>query len=137
MSDREQNIWRDRKKRGSSCAGVVPDDAARLQRVLDYVCENLDSGLSVQRLADITGMSASCFARWFRRHVGIPPHAYVTRTRVEKAIALIREGRLSLAEIALEVGFSSQACLNVSVRRHLGVTPGSLRAADSRKAKDE
>lgn len=81
-------------------------------------------------------MSASCFARWFRRRLGITPDAYVVKTRVERAMDLIRDTNLSLAEVALAVGFSSHACLNVAFRRHLGATPGSLRDSDSRKAKD-
>lgn len=136
VNDREQNIWRDRKKRGSSSARVVPDEAAQLQRVFDYVRENLDRDLRVQRLAEITGLSASCFARWFRRHAGIPPHAYVTRTRIERAKELIRNGKLSLAQIALAVGFSSQACLNVTFRQYTGMTPAQF-CQRSRKTKDE
>jgi len=119
-----KELGRELKNRVSFSPGAGPDDAAGLQRVLDYVREHLDSDLSVPQLAEITGLSASCFARWFRRHVGITPHAYVTRTRVERAIDLIRGGELSLAEIALEVGFSSQPCLNVAFRRHAGMTPG-------------
>jgi AraC family transcriptional regulator len=130
-----KKIEREFKKRESSSTGVVPDEAARLEPVFAYVRENLDADLSVRRLAELTGLSASCFSRWFRRHVGITPHAYVIRTRVERAMDLIRDGNSSLAEIALKVGFSSQACLTVAFRRHAGVTPGQFRVR-SRKAKD-
>ncbi len=115
---------------------LPPDEEARLRRVLGFVHEHLDSDLSVRRLAELTGWSPSCFARLFDRWLGITPHDYVVKSRVERAMDLIRDTDLSLTMIALEVGFSSQACLNVAFRRHAGVTPGSLRAARSRKAKD-
>jgi AraC family transcriptional regulator len=127
----------DSNREGHPRVAPDPDEVARLQRVLGYVRENLDSDLSVQTLAALIGMSASCFARAFRRRLGVTPHAYIVKSRVDRAADMIRGTNLSLAEIALAVGFSSQACLNIAFRRHLGVTPGSLRAADSRKAKDE
>ena len=87
-------------------------------------------------LARIAGQSASCFARWFRAQTSASPHAWVLRARIERAMQLLRETDRPLAEIALAVGFSSQACLSVAFKRGAGVTPRSYRAHNSRKAKD-
>ena len=111
-------------------------DAAKLGRVLAHIDEHLESELSVETLAELAGISASCFARAFRQALAVTPHAYVLKARVERAKRLIRETDLALVEVALAVGFSSQACLNVAFRRHAGTTPGRFRAQDSRKAKD-
>lgn len=127
---------RDRSRRPRPAA--VPDslDEAKLRRVLAHIDENLDGELSVETLAELVGLSASCFARSFRRALDVTPHAYVLEARIERAKALIRETDLPLVEVAFAVGFSSQACLNVAFRRRVGVTPGRFRALDSRKAKD-
>jgi AraC family transcriptional regulator len=119
-------------------AGVapVPIDPVKLRRVVAHIHSNLDQELDVASLAKLAGASASCFARAFRQHVGVAPHAYVLDLRVERAKELLAATELSLAAIALEVGFTSQSCLNVAFRRRAGTTPGRFRTNFSRKAKD-
>ncbi len=111
-------------------------DNNTLNRVLRYIDDHLDGQLEVAALADLAGMSASCFARLFQQKVQLAPHAFVLRARVERARRLLLETAIPIAEIAMEVGFSSQACLNVAYKMHYGETPGSLRLKDSRKPKD-
>jgi len=111
-------------------------DDITLSRVLNYIEENLDGPLEVSAMADLSGMSPSCFARLFQQRIQLAPHAYVVKKRVERARQLLLDTDIPIAEIALEVGFSSQACLNVAYKLHFGETPGSLRQKDSRKPKD-
>lgn len=113
-----------------------PGDAALLRRVQVHVANNLTGDLRVATLARVAGMSASCFHRWFRGLLGVTPHAYVLDARLARAKELLRETDLPLVEVALAVGFTSQACLNVAFRRRAGVTPGRYREEISRKAKD-
>jgi AraC family transcriptional regulator len=113
----------------------VPIDAAKLRRVLAHIQANLDEDLEVATLAKMVGASASCFARAFRRQVGTAPHAYVLDARVERAKELLRATDLSLAEVALEVGFTSQSCLNVAFRRRAKTTPGRFRRSSAEKRK--
>lgn len=111
-------------------------DENTLNRVLRYIDDHMDGQLEVALLADLAGMSTSCFARLFQQKVQLAPHAFVLRARVERARLLLRETTIPIAEIAFEVGFSSQACLNVAYKMHFGATPGSLRTKHSRKPKD-
>lgn len=113
-----------------------PASQGSLRRVLRHVDQNLGGDLSVAALARVAGQSASCFARWFRAQTSVSPHAYVLRARLERAMRLLRETDRPLAEVALAVGFSSQACLSVAFKRGAGVTPRHYRALNSRKAKD-
>jgi AraC family transcriptional regulator len=53
----------------------------------------------------------------FAQSVGMTPHRYVVHLRLQRAIELVREGRLSLAEIAASTGFSDQSHLSRWVRR--------------------
>jgi len=123
--------------RGPCAAAVtVPLEPAKLRRVIAHIRSNLDQELDVESLAKLAGASASCFARAFLQQVGVTPHAYVLDQRVERAKALLEGTDLSLAEVALAVGFTSQSCLNVAFRGRAGTTPGRFRAKFSRKAKD-
>lgn len=97
---------------------------------------NLNGDLRVATLARVAGMSASCFHRWFRTHHGVSPHVYVVEARISRARDLLRETDLSLVDVALAVGFTSQSCLNVAFRQHAKTTPGRYRAENSRKTKD-
>jgi AraC-like DNA-binding protein len=83
--------------------------------------------LTVAALAREAGMGASRFHEEFRRETGATPAAKLAATRLDRAEALMRETRLSIAEIAVAVGFSDQTALTRSFRRRRGVTPAALR----------
>ncbi len=68
-------------------------------------------------------MSEFHFARLFKQTTGLPPHQFVIHRRIECAKRLIVAGRLSLSQIAIEVGFSDQSQLNRHFKRIVGVTP--------------
>ena len=114
----------------------MPIDAPKLRRLLAHIQANLDEDLEVATLAKMVGASVSCFARAFRQQVGATPHAYVLNARVDRAKHLLETTDIPLPQIALEVGFTSQSCLNVAFRRRVGITPGRFRTNFSRKAKD-
>jgi AraC family transcriptional regulator len=68
------------------------------------------------------------FARLFKHSTGLPPHQYVIACRVERAKELLRErDRLPLADVAAEVGFSSQSHFTRHFKRLVGVTPRRFR----------
>lgn len=108
-----------------------------LRGLREFVAANLDRDLSLAALARRAGMSSSCFSRWFRERTGITPHAFIIEARVAHAKELLRTSELSLLEVALAVGFSSQSCLNVTFRRRAGMTPVEYRQQVSTKTKDE
>jgi AraC family transcriptional regulator len=102
-------------------------DQARLRRVLDHISTNLDQEITLAQLAEIAGLSVFYFARTFTRTMGVSPHRYVSRMRLENAMAHIAAGKLSLAEIAFNAGFSSQASFTRAFCRVTGLTPGEYR----------
>jgi AraC family transcriptional regulator len=99
----------------------------RLSRVLEYVRANIGNDLSLAELANVAGVSCSHFKALFREAVGMPVHQYVIRMRVEYAAELLQSAVPSLADVALQAGFSNQSHLARCMRRFLGVTPGNLR----------
>ena len=98
-------------------------DYRRLRRVLDYIAANIEDDITLADLAGVAGYSPFHFARKFTLTMGMPPHRYISRTRLEKAMAALAAGKLPLAEIALNACFSSQASFTRAFHRVTGVTP--------------
>jgi len=103
-----------------------------LRRVVRLVHDNIDSKLTWDDIADAIGMDRYAFGRRFKLTTGITPHQYVIRCRIRKAKKFLSHGRLSLADIALEIGCSCQSHFTTLFRDHVGTTPGAFRrrAAD-------
>ena len=102
-------------------------DNARLRRVLDFIDQHLEEEITLAGLADLANLSAFHFTRMFTAAVGIPPYRYVSRRRLENAMAMLAIGKLPLSEIAHRSRFSSQASFNRAFRRASGMTPGEYR----------
>jgi AraC family transcriptional regulator len=100
----------------------------KLTRVLDLVDCRFAEGIGLDELATEACLSPFHFSRLFRKATGLSPHRYVTERRVREAKRKLAEGRLSLAEIALDSGFGSQGNFNRIFRKRTGLTPGQFRS---------
>ena len=98
-------------------------DQARLRRVLDYIESSIQDDMTLDGLAAVAGYSTFHFARKFTQAMGVPPHRYISRLRLERAKAELAECKLPLAEIALNARFSSQASFTRAFHRATGTTP--------------
>ncbi len=92
-----------------------------------YIVEHLARRITVIELAQVACLSPSHFHAQFKDSVGLTPHQYLLKTRLDHAARLLRESPLPLVRIAEECGFSSQSALTTAMRRYLGLTPKSLR----------
>jgi AraC family transcriptional regulator len=108
---------------------VPRDGLARpvLTRVLDYIGTNLGRDLTITELAAVANMSPHHFSLRFKRAVGVTPHQWVLRTRVREAGRLLRAQSMSVAEVALALGFASQTHFTDVFRRATGTTPRNYR----------
>ncbi|MBB4237245.1 AraC family transcriptional regulator [Rhizobium esperanzae] len=101
--------------------------SSRQKRMLvDYIEDNLDMPLSLAELARVAGLSLSHLKTQFRGSFGMPPHQYVMHRRISRAEALIRNSSLPLSQIALEAGFAHQSHMANSMKRLLGISPGTI-----------
>lgn len=100
---------------------------ARRRRIRQFILEQLHERLTLADMAAFVQLDVYSFARWFKRAFGMPPHQYVLAARIERAQSLLRGSRVSLVEIALQCGFSSQSHLASTFRRVVGVAPGAYR----------
>jgi len=102
-------------------------DSRRLRKIKEYVEAHLDQDLSLNELAAQAEMSPHYFWELFRNGTGLSPWRYVTYRRIELAKHLIARSDLRLADIALQVGFSSQTRFTESFVRSTGMTPLAYR----------
>ena len=107
---------------------------ARLVRVLEYLHEHVDERVSVRDLAATVNMSPFHFARMFKESVGVPPHVYLTRIRIERARQFLARSNLPLAQIATRIGYQTQAHFTSVFRKHSGTTPAAYRMQQTRGA---
>jgi AraC family transcriptional regulator len=99
----------------------------KLLRVQDMIESRLETDLPLRELAAEVGYSRSHFLRVFRATIGMPPHRYVLKRRIERARHLLKHTEINIAEIACTCGFSSQAHLTLAFKKECGVTPAEYR----------
>jgi AraC family transcriptional regulator len=99
----------------------------QIQQAIDYIHAHLDRDLSLAELASVVNISPTYFASLFKQAMGISPHQYVIQQRVEKAKLMLKKTDLAIADIALQVGFSSQSHLTQQFKRVTGMTPKQIR----------
>jgi AraC-like DNA-binding protein len=98
------------------------------RRALEVLEQNLSGDLRLNRLATECGVSRSYFCRCFRITFGTSVHKFVVNKRIERAQQLLRNSKFSIAEIALEAGFSDQSAFSRTFAVHLGAPPARWRA---------
>jgi AraC-like DNA-binding protein len=101
----------------------------RLKRVLQYVDKNLTGKITLQDMAAVAGLSRMHFAAQFRAATGARPHEYLLRRRIERAQELLKQAEVTLVDIALTVGFQTQAHFTTVFKRFVGDTPYQWRSA--------
>jgi AraC family transcriptional regulator len=99
---------------------------AQLRRTIELVHERLGSDLSLDLMARVAGYSQFQFARLFKATIGMTPHQFVLRMRLERASRMLRERNRSLVDVALATGFFDQAHFTNVFRRAFGTTPAAF-----------
>ncbi|UCB54597.1 MAG: AraC family transcriptional regulator [Thiotrichales bacterium] len=107
----------------------------RLGRAIRKVHEQPAHGWSVSSLADQAGMSRSAFASHFQAVTGITPMQYVTGWRMQTAFEKLRTGNSSVADIAEQSGYQTEASFSKAFKKHMGIGPGAVRRGKLAPAK--
>jgi AraC-like DNA-binding protein len=103
-------------------------DLARLRRVRDRIDREYAKPLDVEALARDAHMSAGHFSRRFRQAYGESPYSYLMTRRIERAMALLRGGDLSVTEVCFEVGCSSLGTFSTRFTELVGMPPSTYRS---------
>ncbi|MGE4554512.1 MAG: helix-turn-helix domain-containing protein, partial [Desulfovibrionaceae bacterium] len=101
-------------------------DPVGVARAREYLHQAFPGDPGLPELARVASLSPYHLTRAFTRALGLPPHAYLTQLRLDRARELIRAGR-PIADAALEAGFADQSHLTRCFKRRFGVAPGAWR----------
>ena len=102
-------------------------DLARLRRVRDRIDREYAQPLDVEALARGVSMSAGHLSRQFRLAYGESPYSYLMTRRIERAMALLRRGDLSVTDVCFAIGCSSLGTFSTRFTELVGVPPGAYR----------
>lgn len=103
-------------------------DLALLRRVRDRIDRDYAQPLDVEALARGVHMSAGHLSRQFKLAYGESPYSYLMTRRIERAMALLRRGDLSVTEVCFAVGCSSLGTFSTRFSELVGVSPSAYRA---------
>lgn len=105
----------------------LPSTACAENRIVDtavqIISQRIREKMTLEELADSVHVSVSYLYRIFNSHIGLPPGKYIARIRLEECKTLLREGELSMGDIAKTMGFSSAQHFSKQFRRYFGITP--------------
>jgi AraC family transcriptional regulator len=116
----------------SSLAEPEPERApglpgGRLRQIINYMRAHLDKKLSLEKLAELSGLSASQFARRFREATGRSPHRFLTDLRIDRARTLLEATDQSVIDVGLECGFEQPSHFSTAFRMRVGMSPRAWR----------
>jgi AraC family transcriptional regulator len=104
---------------------------SQLILVTDYIYEHLDRDLKLVDLAAIVRISPYHFLRLFKQSLGITPHQYILRSRLDRAKYQLQQGNSNIAKIAIAMGFCDQSHFTRYFKRAFGLTPKQFLQARS------
>ncbi len=104
----------------------------RIQIARDYIHANLAEPFSISQSASIATLSKYHFLRTFRNITGETPLSYLQRIRVERAKWLLSKSKLSITQVAVEVGYESLPSFSTLFRTHTQLSPSEFRVHSSK-----
>jgi len=125
--ERSRLKWDDRRMANIPAESVHLRDLARLRRVRDRIDREYAQPLNVEELARGVHMSGGHFSRQFKLAFGESPYSYLMTRRVERAMALLRRGDLSVTEVCFTVGCASLGTFSTRFTELVGVSPSVYR----------
>ena len=112
------------------------DDTSPVAKVQNYVTEHIDERFTVEKLAEVAGMSTRHFARMFLQLTSVTPHEFVERARVDTARYFLESTDDALKAIAYDCGFGTADRMRIVFNKRLGVAPNAYRASFRKNSPD-
>lgn len=104
-----------------------------VKSAVNYICDNLHTKISTDRLAKHFGYNRSYFSVLFKKETGCSVGEFITKKRIETAVNMLISTEFSYSDIGLSLGFSSQSHFCQRFREYMGVTPKVYRQQNSLK----
>ena len=111
---------------------IIPDYKGglakyKLNRTISFINDNLDRDFKLKDLASLVEMSPYHFARMFKQSVGLTPHQYLVKQRMNKAQELLRRTEIAIADIGYLVGYKNSSHFAKVFRQQVKVSPTAYR----------
>lgn len=106
---------------------IQADYKCRINRVFEFIDENLESELSLNMIAEIAFFSPFHFHRVFKFITGETVNGYVTRRRIEKSALDLLHKNITITEIAHQFGFSDNSSFSKTFKKYYGISPTNFR----------
>lgn len=120
-------------ERDNVSASVMSEKQRKILSImLDHIHRNFKSDITLKELADLTGMNVSYISNFFKTHVRINFHEYLTRKRLENAIWMLNNTDDSILNIAVEAGFPDAKAFYTAFKKYFGITPKVYRCSTLR-----
>ncbi len=103
----------------------------RLQKLLARIAEEVSESVPIAELADYCGMSESHFSREFKKAIGMPPHQYVLKLRLERASDALLASNARIIDIALDLGFTNVSHFSRAFTLRYGMPPAVYRRCNA------
>lgn len=101
-------------------------------RALALLHEKPEQAWTLEHLGEQAGLSRSTLCERFVHCIGQPPMQYLAQWRMQVAAGLLRDSTAKLVEVALRVGYDSEAAFSRAFKRAVGVSPGAWRRGERR-----
>jgi AraC family transcriptional regulator len=98
-----------------------------LRRACEYMVSRLAEDVSLSEIAELSNLSTGHFSVAFKQSMGVAPHAWLRRQRIDRAKFLLRHPELTLASIATVVGFANQSAFGIAFKKETGLSPMAWR----------
>jgi AraC family transcriptional regulator len=99
----------------------------KLRQITDWMAEHAAEEFSLDQLAARAGLSKFHFQRLFKTAVGVSPSRYHTNLRMNESRRLLRETKMSVVDVALEVGYANPSHFARLFRKENGLSPSDYR----------
>lgn len=106
---------------------LLNDYKSRMNRVFQFIDQNLGTELSLQTVADVAHFSPYHFHRIFKTLTGEPLNGFITRRRIEKSALMLLHQSASISEIAHAFGFGDNAAFSKAFKKYYGVSPTAFK----------
>lgn len=101
-------------------------DQHQVDKIDQYIEENIGDNIAVDDLADLLGCSKFYFLREFKKLIGVTPYQYLMNKRLDQARVALSSGSVNIALTAHELGFNDQSHFTRAFKNHFGMTPGQF-----------
>lgn len=123
----QRNVYRAVERLPAARPATREELYRRLVRARDYAAACLEQPLTLEDIAAVACLSPNHLLRSFRQVFGMTPHQFLTRARMQRARRLLRTTDLTVAEVAVAVGYTSVSSFTGLFGRHTGCAPAAYR----------